>query len=567
MLSLQTFYPRISLGALSFQVRPSGFFGNWTQTSGLQQTYAKYAGALPGTTQQGAAPLGFASIAAGSAQNLGCVQFLFDPLAGGTFAAGLWGIGFGARLSNAGATYLWTPRAALYVVNGQTGARRATVFDVQAIGATARTTTAERTAFATLISGAAFTCFPGDYFVLELGLGVNNTGAGAVVPQADILADGGTAIGADNVATTDAQAALYAPYAFTLSLPQAGEPPVASVSYAEAVRLTRDAWPPGTFHAFDDPTSPDAGLLNWLAQVLKAYGWDLLDLLLRELNPLQAQAKLYDWRSLLNIPQNPPLLEALRAIVLARLRESGPSSLFNIAAAAGTALGYADPSALEILEISATAMRTALTVTTTVGSAIPADFAFGSSNLVSRTGFNTDGGAVWGPGAVVRLQLDQAAGPLLYAQLESPDGFKVSWAPISRWDPQDLVTLYAPAMSGHAVHGNWTLRLYCDPASPAVTLQNWTLYAPGAPRWPTGVYPPAAGFVPGVVRSGEGRWRMWWGVYADPTKYGARAPADFGAARAALNRIRQASQVADLVLSKTPMPGAATTLPGMFIPG
>lgn len=558
---VQSFYPRLSLAALSFLRRPSGYLGGWEQQAvAYAGRGARYMGIVSGPAQKQATTT-WASIANGATAHLACAQFLSDPLVRQTVEAGDWIIAMGGQVANAVANYFWWGDVGLFVIDGRTGQKRATIINhLQTVG-TSRVLTTERTARQT-IAGLAFEIFTGDYLCLELGIAIlNNTGA-ARTPTASLYADGATPILIDNAATADAQTIITAPTTFTLSLPQPGEPPDPSVTSAESVQLMRSALPPNTDHDFDDTSSPDYQLLSWMGESFKRFGHDVVDLLVRELDPRKAVLKLADMRAVFGITQDPPSLPEQRALVLARYREyGGPTSLFGVAAAVGVVLGYDDPSQLEIMQISAAQLETALIYQPRANLPIPEDTDFGATNLIIRTPFVMDGGAIWDAGVKVKASLDAVAGKQVHIRLVGPDGTTKSWSPITRWQEVTAHVLYGKEFSGKAVHGNWTLYAWREVGSPAVTLEDLFLYIAGAPRayvgldTPLPLGPPQPAAVPNVVRNaGLGRHKFWWGVYADPSKLSAKTAADFGAARQALGRLRHGYQKADLILSKEPIP-------------
>ncbi len=576
-LKLQTFFLRLGLEADTYLVRPGTYLSVpvWTQQRTLGTgVYSRYMGPLKGSAQVAASNT-WGTVPDPSTVSLGFAQFLSDPLQRQSVASGVWQLAFGAILTNAAFNFAWEGQAALFVINGMTGAVRSTVFNAQGIGGF-RADADARTVFQPVL-GQAFELFTGDYLALEVGIVVNNNGAGATVPAASLLCDGTTAITADNQPTASAMAALYAPVPFTLSVPQPGELPGASVSFDEAVSMTQRMWPGSTFHDFNDPTSPDAEFLAWMAQVFKTNGWDVWDLMEREMDPSRAILKLQDWRELYSMSQNPPNPEQLRALVIARLREFvGPSNPFNVAAAVGVVLGYADPQQLELLEISAATLRAQAEYTDDLGGtpiAIPVDTDFDTgTNLTRRTPFIMDGGAVWESGALLTLRFNMPAGQTIRARLRGPDRTEKIWAPLTLWDPVSTLVLYAKEFAGKAVHGNWQLDLFRT-AAPAASLLGWSLYAPGAPRAYVGptVTPPTTfpqpKSVPNVVRgAGLGQWKFWWGAFADPRLLSQKVDADFGAARQALSRLRHGYQKADLILSKKPIPDKSTTLPDACVP-
>lgn len=590
---VQAMYLRLGVAALSFIKRPTGYFAAWSQTNpqGLGPG-ACYMGPALGTAQR-QMPVTWAAVPNdGLSYRLGFTQFLSDPFTRQSCAAGLWTLGFGQLTTNAGATIDWNGNAALYVIDGRAGTRRATAFNLRAIG-NPHTNVGERTCYEfSLIPGQGFELFTGDYLCLEVGVAIRNTGGAPAVPGTSIFADGVTEIVQDDDPTASAKAMLFSPFYLTTALPQPGEPKDPSVTSAEAVQLVRGALPGSTFHDFDDPTSPDAELLAWYGEIFKRFGWDVLDLLARELDPRTAVLKLKDMRATWGVTQDPPALPEQRALVIARMREyGGPSSLFGVAAAIGVVLGYADPSQLEIMEISADQLKAALRFDypSYMGGAVPTGTGFGSSNLILRTPMLLDGGAVWDAGSKLFLRFDAVCGKRIHVRLMGPDGTVVDWEPITHWQEGVSHVLYGKGHRHKAMHGTWTLFVWREIGSPAVNLvgdlgpigPGSSLYVTGAPAAyvgpahdPPTTYPQPA-VVPNVVRgAGLGRHKFWWGVFADKTLLSVKTAADFGAAIAGLGRLRHGYQAADLILSKAPIPtdlgdpmtSGSQALPNMCVP-
>lgn len=588
---VQALYLRLGVSALSFIRRPTGYFAAWEQTNpgGLGAAGARYMGPAIGDGQRQLSAA-FAAVANdGGEHPLAFCQLLSDPFVRQSIPAGQWMLAFAQLTTNAGATLEWNGRAALYIVDGRTGTRRATLFNLRNVG-NFHTNNDERTAYEALgIPGQAAEMFTGDYLCLELGLAIRNTGAVPVTPDSSLFADGTTEIIFDDDATASPKAALYSPVYLTTALPQPGEPPDPTVNDAEARQLVRGALPGSTFHDFDDSTSPDAELLAWFAQMFKRLGWDLLDLMARELDPRTAVLKLREMRAIWGVTQDPPRLPEQRALVIARMREyGGPTSLFAAAAAVGVVLGYADPSLLEIMEISADQLKAALRYNYPFGGAVPVAASFDATNLILRTPYLYDGGAVWDAGSKLFLRFDAVCGKEIHARLVGPDGTTVDWSPITRWQEVDQHVLFGKGHARKAVHGPWTLYLRRT-GGPAVNLlgdlgplgPGSSLYVAGAPAAYVGpavalpTAPPQPASVPNVVRNaGLGRHKFWWGVYADPALLSVKTAADFGAARAALGRLRHGYQAADLILSKAPIPtdpgdpmtAGRQALPDMCVP-
>lgn len=550
---LQRVHVRSGAAALSFVKRPPGFLGNWGQAAaGWSGAYARYMGPDAGTAQLGAAPA-FAAIAGAATQAVGVIQLLGDPLRRQDLAAGTWQVGFAAKVANASATFAWGGRAALYVVNGLTGARRGTVFNVTAIGSAGRTGTGELTCYAT-VAGSAVSVLVGDYLALELGVSVANAG-GALAPQVTIYSDGSTLIGADGAAATDARSGVSAPAPLLLSLPVAGEQPTPTVTHEQALRLLTDHYPPGSdrLYDWDNPSSPIGHLLAFLADCIKLYGFDATDRLLREVSPLTCVEVLPVWEKCFGLSYSKAVRDGTtvperRALLKGRFRENGPLTLFNVAAAVGPLAGYAAPDVAEVLEVEPTDLYAANVYTDSmVGSsnAIPVGTGFDASNLVRYTPTRLDGGVVWPTGVLVLLSLGNANTSKLHVQLTGPDYVTAQWSGC----PDGLdstVALRSPAHSGKALHGAWRLNIYREVGAPANTLASWALYTLG---WTHG---------------GRGGRKLDWAVYLDS----AHQSGDRRALEALFSRITQLYARSWILESKsTCYPGSDEHRPGRFLPG
>jgi len=582
--SFQTMYLRLGLGADTYIKKPAGFFGAWNQNAGgAAGTYARYMGPLSGGAGQvSAGQTSWAAIPDGTAQYLAIGQFLSDPLEEQAVPAGIWKVAFALRLANAGAAFTWRGRCALYVIDGRTAQRRSTVFTVYAIASGFLASPNELTVLYDATPGLAFRTLPGDVLELEIGMEVENTTGGPLAPLASMFSDGNVEIDLPFVVTASPQSLLQAPVPLVRVLPDPHEQIDVSVTEEQARQLCLDAWPPNSHHEFGEPgpgqtVSPDSELMDWFGTFYKRFGWDLIDIWRRELDPGRATLKLSDWRDLFQILANPARRADLAALVIARLRELGQgSTLYGIAAAVGTVLGYRDPTQLEILEISASQLRNAVQFVYPVPGpvAVPALANF-TGALTFLTPHLYDAGLVWGSGTWCSLVFDVPAGRRLHIRLTAPDGFQKTWAPVSQTHDSTPIILFGIEMAGHPVHGNWKIEIFREIGSPALNITGWVLYAPGAPRSigvgpavaiPMG--PPWPTQAPNVIRNaGVGRWKFWWGVYADPTLISGSTQADLREARGTLSRIRHAYQRADVILTKHPIPGTPQVIPGGFIPG
>lgn len=547
MASIQRIFPAIPTTALSFTRKPVGALGAWEQASAVYSAQgARYVGPQAGGAQVQAAPR-LNSIPNGATHRLLLAQFVSDPLRAVLVPAATWNVAFAAQLANAAGTFVWQGSASLFVLNGTTGQRRATIFDTTKVGSGGRTVTSEYACLDAIV-GQAAQVRTGDCLVLELGIAVTNTAA-ALAPQASLFAGGTIPITADNVAASSAQAVLESPLDLLLSLPTAGEPPTASVTHADAVRLVKESFPPraGSLYDWDSSDALVHKVFEALGDVLKIYGYDQSDRLFREVNPLTTVELLPQWEALLGITLSEAVLrtrpvQTRRQTVLARLREMGPLTTHNLAAIFGQLAGYVPPAAPEVIELSRADME-ARNVFSDIGGPIPTDTGFGSGNFVRITPTLLDGGVVWDAGVLVTLNLSAPLSENLHVQLESPDFTPATWA----GGPNLAATLKlrSAAHAGKALHGKWMLSVYRDVGSPPVTLLSWSLY------------------VLGKTWGGRGGAKHVWSVYLDP----AHQAVDRRDIDSTLDRITQSYAQGFVVFDKTSIPGTNTHRAGRFIPG
>lgn len=547
MASIQRIFPAITRPALSFLRRPSRAFAAWTQTSAVfSQAGARYVGPTQGTAQQVAAPV-FNAIPLAATHTLLLGQFVSDPLRAQTIPAGNWQIAFGAALLNAAATYTWAPVAALFVMDAQ-GTRRATLFDLSAVGASGRTTTTERSALAS-IAGASVQIATGDCLVLEVGIGVSNLAA-ATAPQARLYAQGTTPITADDVAISDALASLEGPAALALSLPQPGESPDASVTFAQALQIVQDHWPPntGVLYDWDNPETLIGQVFLTLRDVVKLYGYDQVDRVIRELNPLRIVEQVPAWEALLGITLSDAASRLRstakrRATVIARVREMGPLTIHNLAAIFSTLANYVAPDVPEVIDVRAADMEAANVYTDPIAGAIPTGTGFDATNLLRYTPTLLDGGEVWQAGVLVTLNLSAAQSENLHIRLRGPGGVDATWT--GGPNLTTAVKLRSPAHAGEPIHGLWQLNVYRNVGSPAVTLNSWSLYTLGK-TW-----------------GGREGMKHIWSIYLDA----AHQTVERRDIETTLDRITQSYTEGFVIFDTTSIPGTNTHRAGRFIPG
>jgi len=549
MASIQRIFPRLATSALSFIRHTAGAIGAWGQTSAVYSADgARYGSPDPGTAQVQAVPV-FGAIPAATTQTVLVAQLLTDPLAEQVITAGDWSLGFAAQLANAGATFTWSGYAALFVVDGMTGTRRATIFNPMAIGTSGRTATTERTLFAT-VAGSAVQVRTADFLCLELGLEVVN-GAAALAPQASIFADGTVPITSDNVAASSALSVLEAPQLLTLSLPSPGEQPNASITQKEAVEIVKDAWPPftGQLYPWGYPHSLAYKIFQAFGDIIKLYGYDQSDRLFREINPLTCVELLPAWEAALGITLSDTALR-LRSVdvrrnhVLARLREVGPLTVFNVAAIFGQLANYIAGTTPEVLTLDHDTERTRNLYSDTVNDTIPFGTGFDNTNLIRRTHTLLDGGQVWLAGTRIdfRYTPTTIATENIHVQLTGPDLTTDSWT--LGPNLSDTLILRSQKFNGGPVHGNWTLNVY-KVGVPFVVFLDWKFYVLGR-TW-----------------GGRAQSKLIWSVFLDAL----HQTVDRRDLDNTLDRITQSYTEGFCIFDKTSIPGIRTHRAGRFIPG
>lgn len=548
MATVQRNIPHLHTAALTFIRKPTGALGVWDQSNVVfSGPTARYMGPAVGVAQVRAVPL-FGAIPTATTHAVMVAQFLGDPLVRQTILAGTWHVAFAAQLANAGANFTWGGVAALFVVNGTTGQRRATLFDVTSVGSAARVSVTERTCIED-IAGSRVDVLTGDYLCLELGLSVANTAA-ALSPQASIFTDGTLPISADDVAATSALAVCESPSELALSLFFAGEPPDASVTQPQAVQIVKEHYPPysASLYDWDNIDAVAYKLTQFLGDFVKLYGFDQTDRIFRELNPLTVTELLPAWESLLGITltraaQQTLSIDQRRAQMLARLREMGPLTLHNLAAIFAQLARYAIGTVPEVIEWSPAQLQAANEFAETIGTIIPVGSAFVDSNLVRRTPVILDGGEVWETGALVVISFDNLNTDRVHLRLMGPDYTVAEWSGAPELNT--ILYLRSPSFAGKAVHGVWQLNVYRDVGSPVNTVVSWKLY------------------VLGRGHGGRASARYNWSVYLDP----AHQNVDRREVDSTLARITQAYCQGWCVYDKTSIPGSFQHRPGRFLPG
>jgi len=209
--------------------------------------------------------------------------------------------------------------------------------------------------------------------------------------------------------------------------------------------------PPGATQWMNRDLGTVANVWTAIAQSLKAYGFDVLDQLRRELKARQMVDRIPDWERILHVSDGliarTGSLDARRAQIIARRRENGASSKPNILAALQAVCG---PTAATILEHNRTTVSAVNThdfgpITATVGTVGSASVVIGDNAQASKAG--------------ARLVYNVGTGTQGAFQflLTSPDRSK-SWQ-------SEVITdggehwLFWPDFAGGQIAGTWTLQV------------------------------------------------------------------------------------------------------------
>lgn len=308
-----------------------------------------------------------------------------------------------------------------------------------------------------------------------------------------------------------------------------------------ARRYLLNLLPPGWEYLYDDSSSGDVYLLfDALGALVKAYGFDLLEALRRELIPGPGLVqKLADWEKALGISSQ---LSAVfgstaqrQAAVVAKLREFGAFCDPVVTSILGPLLGYADSTPVRLVKADRGALRLAHSygfsadVPVANGASMDIPIYVGDAGLASRAG--------------AQLTLNFAAATMtgVTVTLKSPWGLvSDSWS--SPGNGSTLMRLASTKFAGKPVHGSWVLTV-ANASGGAITLYS--------DRWL---------FVEGIaVAQDTGGASAHWGVYADPAHLGERgSPPDLPAIRKVIERIKHSHTVGRLIQSLTPYPDAAS---------
>jgi hypothetical protein len=413
-------------------------------------------------------------------------------------------------------------------------------------------------ASANLAIAATATSVPSEEVVLLLGVPSNvtftpATGYLKVASKADSrsvaihrknYADAG-AIGAFTVASSAAHGGA--------SLALVLRPSVGTVSVDQARARLLSGLPAGADQTYDLESGGDYYYyFQSIAEVLKAFCFDLVDLLRSEIVPSKSLYKLPDWEQLFGlstrrttkvgtVPQRQAQIQSAW-----RAAAGQGSSSPEVQSVIGPLLGYFATTAVEIINADRAALKTAHSY----GPSSNVTVAASSTTTISI--YVPDYGTVSAGGAHLALNFTSADLTGYTIELDSADGLTTkTWA--DNWT-SGPIELFGAEFIGKPSRGSWTLKI-TNPNGVSNTLSAGGLLFVEA-------------ISPKQQTAGAS---SFWGVYADPAHLGeSGVPADIDAAYDALQRLKQAHETADIILSKTPYPdttsGSHAAIPGRCIP-
>lgn len=255
---------------------------------------------------------------------------------------------------------------------------------------------------------------------------------------------------------------------------------------AEVRQALLAAFPEGFRDYIDTDEPGNVGkFITGAAQAWKAAGFDQVDRMYLEISPLACIEKVPDWEGACGLSETPiaqfGTIDQRRAAYLAKLRESGTSSIPDIQTAVQPFLMYQDQSQIQVLEADRIALQTAHTYT--MGALVLGASSTGLQNFTPVL----DDPRVGAAGAIVTLQLTANLDEFRFS-IEGPDGTTATFGPNYLGDGSIVggdFTVRSKLFVGKRIKGTWSLRIQTGPSAGA-TLHNATLFVEGLGRNPDG---------------------------------------------------------------------------------
>jgi len=278
------------------------------------------------------------------------------------------------------------------------------------------------------------------------------------------------------------------------------------------VRATlKSLFPPGDeeLYAWDNPEAYVSRELEAVTTAVRVKGTSAIERVRQEFRPQASTEKAADWERIFGLSQSRTsgygTLEARRAQIVARWRESGASTLPHIQAALAAVLGY-PPQILEHSRSQMTAQHTYPFPNTPL--LVPPFATARASVRIADNAPVSKGGA--------RLTLVATVPPrrTLRLSLFGPAGASASWVTSAALSagPRTLV-FYGRDFVGTDSDGLWTVTVFNPSATPA-RIESGSLFVEGIGRARSGA-------------EGLGANIFEWTVLVDPARLGPNADLDF----------------------------------------
>lgn len=308
---------------------------------------------------------------------------------------------------------------------------------------------------------------------------------------------------------------------------------MSGMTRAEALQLFLALYPPGYDQVMDTTPGTNFHKFSYASSgALKTYGSDVIDTLRTEINPGTCIQKIPDWESALGLDDTPiakfGTTAQRRSAIIAKLRESGSSSLDDIRAVVQPYFNYAHPEQIEIIEMP----RSTLTLKHTyAGAGALVCAAFDSAESIATI---ADDPMVSPAGATIVFSWTGVIDDSTQVALYSPNfGYQKTWG-AEYFDrgavAGDVVTVRCPEAGrlNTLILGDWKLTLQTGPE--AMTIDAWVIFVEGLYYTRDNTY--------AITGQGLGAAMFEWTVIADMDKLGTGY--DLGGAFRALRRTQPA---------------------------
>lgn len=337
-------------------------------------------------------------------------------------------------------------------------------------------------------------------------------------------------------------------------------------SQLEVLQLLQRLFPAGAEQLYDlRPGAYIGGTLGALASSLTDTLTDRIAALSDEIIPATMRERIPEWEQACGLAYTPVALygtlEQRRNAVLAALRMSGSFALDDIRAIVQPYFNYPSAANIEIIETPRAAYTAAHTYTNSAPVSVPA---LTSGRSVVTVADDTRCSPA---GAAVFVTLTTTRADRMTFVLTGPGGdvvaFGVNWlSAVPLAVTSQTFTLYAPAMAGKRIRGDWSLGF--GNLDTSATVESWGLFVEGLGV----VYDTAT--PPNRLGEGLGAGIFEFAVVADPAQLGPGY--DLEGALRAISRWKPAHTIGTVASLSTltgdicAIPDTDNAIPGRAIP-